>query len=266
MAASLLKNWKIYVIEAWALGMFMVSAGMFSILVFHPSLPIYAAIKSDFLKRLLMGSIMGATAILLIYSGWGKRSGAHMNPATTLAQYQLNRIEATDALFYIVAQFVGGSLGVALVYAFLPDYFASPSVNFAVTMPNKGIWTAFLCEFMMAFALLTMVLTVSNNARLAPYTGYLVGLTVALFITFEAPISGMSINPARTFSSAIWANAWTGIWIYFVAPVAGMQCAAWLYRKQYRRKHGECGSMKMHLSGQKHNCQTYQVLWWSKEN
>jgi aquaporin Z len=266
MLNALKKNWSLYLIEAWGLGMFMISAALFVILIEEPRFPIRNAIPSGFVRRILIGIAMGLTAIGIIYSNWGKRSGAHINPAVTLAQYQLDRISGQDAVWYIIFQFVGSISGIAIVQILFPNYIADPSVNYVVTTPmatENGIWIAFICEIVLAFTMLTMVLIVSNHKTLANYTGYFVGLTVALFITFEAPFSGMSINPARTVGSAFWANAWTGIWLYFLAPIAGMQAAAWVYRKQYLVRKGECETMKMHLSGAKHECSTYEVLWHS---
>lgn len=260
------QNWKIYLIEAWALGVFMISASLVVIFIEHPDFPIRTLIPSDFSRRVLIGAAMGTTAILLIYSKWGKLSGAHMNPAVTLAQFQLDRITKQDAIWYIIFQFLGGICGVAFIKLLLPTLIAAPSVNYVVTSPQAsmyGVLIAFFAETLMAFLMLTMVLTVSNKLKIAKYTGYFVGITVMLFITFEAPISGMSINPARTLSSAFWANNWTAIWLYFVAPISGMQTAAWLYRKGYRLKKGECGSMKMHMSGSNHNSPIYKVLWFS---
>ena len=260
------KNWPLYLIEAWALGMFMVAASLVVIVVEHPEFPVRSAISSPMLRRALIGVCMGLTAIGLIYSGWGKRSGAHLNPAVTIAQWRLNRITTTDALAYIAAQFVGGSFGIILINSFLPNYMAHPSVNFVATQPGSaGVWVALAFEFAMSFGMLTMVLALSNSRRLAPYTGYFVGIVVALYITFEAPFSGMSINPARTVSSALSANLWTGWWLYFVGPIAGMSLAGWLYRRNYRRRYGQCRTMAMHLSGQKNGCETYEVLWWSEE-
>jgi aquaporin Z len=269
MLHSLKANYKIYLIETWALGMFMISATVFTILIEHPDLPIRGAISSSFVRRILIGLAMGLTAILLIYSKWGKRSGTHINPAVTLAQLQLNRITIQDAVWYIFFQFLGGVLGIFLVKIILPKYIADESINYVITTPKtspNGIMTAFLCEIALSFAMLTMVLTVSNLPKIAKYTGFFVGVLVSLFITFEAPLSGMSINPARTFGSAFWANNWTSIWLYFVAPISGMQLAAWLYRKNYRLKNGECETMKMHLSGEKHDSPIYKVLWFSRNN
>ena len=253
-------------IEAWALGTFMVVASVAVMIVEHPAFPVRAAIPSPMLRRTLIGVCMGLTAISLIYSGWGKRSGAHLNPAVTIAQWRLNRITTTDALAYISAQFIGGSLAIALLNWLLPEYIAHPTVHFVATQPGPtGVWVALAFEFAMAFGMLTMVLVLSNSRQLAPFTGYFVGVVVALYITFEAPYSGMSINPARTVSSALSAHLWTGWWLYFVGPIAGMGLAGWLYRRNYRRRYGQCRTMAMHLSGQNNGCQTYEVLWWSEE-
>lgn len=261
------KNWRLYLIEAWALGTFMIVAATAVTIIDHPAFLVRSVVPLPDVRRALVGVCMGLTAIGLIYSGWGKRSGAHLNPAVTLAQWHLNRISTTDALFYIGAQFLGGGLGIALFYSVFPDVMAHPAVNFVTTKPGPaGVWLALACEFSMAFGMLTMVLTLSNSRRLAPYTGYFVGAVVALYITIEAPFSGMSINPARTVSSALSSGQWSGWWVYFVGPISGMWLAAWLYRRNYRRKHGECRTMAIHLSGQQNGCPTYEVLWWSEDN
>ena len=266
MLETIRKNGSLYLIEAWALGTFMVMASLVVILVEHPDLPVRNAVPSPLLRRTMIGVCMGLTAVGLIYSPWGKLSGAHLNPAVTLAQWRLNRITTTDMVFYILAQFVGGALGVALVHVLLPAYLSHPTVNYVATVPGKtGVWVALGLEFGMAFCMLTLVLTLSNSKRLSMYTGYFVGVVVALYITFEAPFSGMSINPARTVSSALSANVWTAVWVYFAGPIAGMTLAGWLYRLRYRRRFGECRSMNMHLSGQRNGCRTYEVLWWAEE-
>lgn len=261
MITALKKHWRIYLMEAWALGMFMISASFFVLLIEHPNFPVRSLIESPLLRRLLIGLAMGITAILLIYSRWGKLSGAHMNPAVTLAFFQIDRIDKYDAFWYIVAQFTGGYLGVLLFQWLLPTYMAHPSVNYAATIPGTaGIWVAFLLETSLAFVLFLTVLISSNDLKWAKYTGFLAGIWLIIFITFEAPFSGMSINPARTVASALPAGIWLGWWLYFIGPIAGMMSAGFVYRKRYRMKNGgDCTSMKCHLSGYRHNCTTYDV-------
>ncbi|MBW6489967.1 MAG: aquaporin [Lentimicrobium sp.] len=261
LLTSFHKNWKIYLIEAWALGMFMVSASLFVIIIEHPSFPIRHLIPAAILRRLLIGLAMGITAVLLIYSGWGKRSGAHMNPAVTLTFLTLNRISGVDAFWYITFQFLGGYLGVLIFRWTLFNYISNPTVNYIITVPGQqGLWVALILEFLLSFIVILTVLFSSNSIKAAPYTGYFVGLLLVLFIAFEAPFSGMSINPARTFSSALAANQWNGWWLYFIGPVSGMLFGGYLYRANFRSKNnGNCTTMNMHLSGYKYDCVTYEV-------
>jgi len=256
------QHWRIYLMEAWALGMFMMSASFFVILFEHPGLPIRQLIDDVTLRRLLVGLAMGATAVLLIYSGWGKRSGAHMNPAVTLTFLVLNRICLEDAFWYILLQFIGGYLGVAVFKWTLFHYISDPSVNYVATTPgNQGVWLALAMEFILSVIIILVVLISSNSVKAAPYTGYFVGILLVLFITFEAPFSGMSINPARTAGSALAANEWPGWWVYFIGPVSGMLLGGFFYRIYYRHiNHGDITTMNIHLSGQKHNCDTYEVI------
>ena len=85
-------------------------------------------------------------------------------------------------------------------------------------------------EALISFVLMGTVLRVSNHPRLARFTGVCAGLVVASCITFEAPVSGMSLNPARTLAAAVPAGIWTGWWIYFTAPLVGMVAAAEIHR------------------------------------
>jgi aquaporin Z len=178
----------------------------------------------------LIGLAMGITAVLLIYSPWGKRSGAHMNPAVTLAFFSLGRIEGWNALYYVAAQFIGGFLGVLLVWSLYGDAFAAPPVAFITTVPGSaGAGTAFAAETAMSLGMMLTLLTVSQLPRWSRYTGVVAGILVASFITFEAPVSGMSINPARTIASALPGGMWQSIWIYLTAPVLGMWVATRIF-------------------------------------
>ena len=113
---------------------------------------------------------------------------------------------------------------------------AHQSVNYAATLPgSNGPIVAFFAEICISFILMSVVLTVSNTKRLARWTGMFAGALVATYITIESPISGMSMNPARTFSSAVGAQVWMSLWIYFVAPPLGMLLAAEVYRRLQRR-------------------------------
>jgi aquaporin Z len=227
---SMRHHWPEYLIEAAGLGFFMLSACVFATVLEHPNSATRQAIADPLARRSLMGLAMGLTAIAIIYSPWGQRSGAHINPAVTLTFLRLGKIGRGDAIFYVASQFAGGLAGVLLAAAILRMSLAHPSINYVATVPGPaGAGVAFLAEFVIAGGLMLGILIASNHRRLTRFTGLFAGVLVATYITVEAPLSGMSINPARTFASAAPAGLFTAIWIYFTAPVLGMLAASQLY-------------------------------------
>jgi len=230
-AASALKaHWPEYLMESAELGFFMVSACFFTTLLEYPASPVRHALPNAFLRQALTGLAMALTLLLLIHSAWGKRSGAHMNPAMTLMFLRLGKMESWDGFFYVLFQFAGGLSGVVFSSLVIGRALAHPSVNFAATQP--GIWgtgAAFVAELLISLLLATTVLAVSNHKSLARFTPYFAATLVAAYITFEAPFSGMSMNPARTLGSAIPAHAFHALWIYFTAPLLAMLIAAEAY-------------------------------------
>jgi aquaporin Z len=244
MTRTLRDHWPEYLMEAALLGCFMLSACLVTAALQHPASPLRQALPSELLRRALAGLAMGLTAIALIYSPWGKRSGAHMNPSVTLAFWRLGKVRGRDALPYVLAQFLGGILGVRAAAALLPEAVHHPAVHYAVTAPGPaGVGAAFAAEALIAFGMMTLILRLSNHKSLAPHTGLFAGALVALYITLEAPISGMSMNPARTFGSGFAAMSWTSLWVYFTAPPLGMLLAA---EAQLRRVAPEVRCAKLH--------------------
>lgn len=213
---------ELYLCEALGLGIFMISAGFFAAVIDRPDMPLYHYIPSEILRRAIIGITMGLTAFFIINSSFGKKSGAHINPSVTIVQYRLGNINAIDAIFYILFQFIGAALGVLLIYLLMPHPIASPPVNYIVTRPYPTITIAFIAEFVISFILITVVLYSNTTKSLSAYTATFVAIMIAVFITIEAPFSGMSMNPARSFGSAIIANQWPAFWIYCIAPPLGM--------------------------------------------
>ena len=224
-------HWPEYLIEAAGLALFMISAGAFGTLLESPQSPVRGMLPDPLVRRALMGIAMGATAIGLIYSPWGRQSGAHFNPAVTLAFSRLGKVALWDGVFYVIAQFVGGLAGVLAISAVLGNAFRRPPVEFVVTVPGSaGPLIAFLAEFAISCGLMLAVLYTSNHSRLMRYTGLFAGALLAGYITVEAPLSGVSMNPARTLASAAPSGVWDGLWIYFSAPLLGMLIAVDAYR------------------------------------
>jgi aquaporin Z len=238
------RHWRLYVDEAAELAIFMISACVFTVWLFDPALHALDLLPSSALRRLLMGISMGATAILIIRSPMGKRSGAHFNPAITLTYFRLGKIGKWDAGFYVVSQFIGGICGVGLSALCLRSSLAVPAVDYAVTVPGRGGTVgAFCAEYFMAALLMLVVLWFSNRPPLTQYTSYLVGVLITFYVFVFAPVSGFSINPARTTGSAVFAHVWTAVWLYFVAPVIGMMTSAEIYLRVYGKESVLCAKL-----------------------
>jgi aquaporin Z len=218
-----------YACEGACLGAFMLSAIAFNALLGHPGSPVRAAVPGELARRFLMGLAMGGTLLAIVYSPLGRRSGAHMNPALTLTFWRLGKVRTPDALLYALAQFLGGAGGAALAALLLRPWLADPAVGYATTVPGPaGLVWAFVAEVGITFLLVSVVLRVSNGPH-ARLTGLCAAALVCLYITFEAPLSGMSMNPARTLASALPAGDYHALWVYFVAPPLGMLGAAEAY-------------------------------------
>jgi aquaporin Z len=227
---SLRHHWPEYLMEAGELGLYMFFACAFATLLQHPASPVQHFIVSGVLRRALMGLAIGAMVIAIVMTPWGKQSGGHFNPAITFTFYRLGKVELWDALFYAAAQFAGAISGVAIATYVLRGAPKNDAIRYAVTVPGVyGNGVAFAAELAISFILMTTILVVSNRETLARYAPYFVGALYAGYITFETPLSGMSMNPARTFGSAFHAGHWQALWIYFIAPTLGMLAAAEIF-------------------------------------
>jgi aquaporin Z len=250
MLKALQRHWPEYLMEAAGLGIIMISVCFFATMLEHPASPARQAIPDPVLRRVLMGIAVGLTVTSVVYSPWGKQSGAHLNPSFTLGFFRLGKVAPWDAFFYVLAQFAGGLGGVAVAAAALRSWVADPAVNYVTTVPGAGgPFIAFVAELGISFLLMIVVLTVSNSRSIARWTGVCLGILVATSISLEAPLSGMSMNPARTFGSAVPAHVWTSLWIYFTAPPLGMLLAAELHLRRYGK--GAVGCAKLHHQNSK---------------
>ena len=224
-----------YLYEAAGLGFFMFSAGLFDTLIDHPNLYFRQHISSALARRLLIGLSMGLTALYIFTSAWGKKSGAYINPAVTIARYRLGQISGIDSIFYVLFQFAGGTFGMYVVYLIIPNLLSHPSINYIVTQPGEqGEACAFIAEVIFSFLLIIAVLLTEKHKTLSQYTAYIVAALITLFITFEAPLSGMSMNPARTLASAVVGGQWYGFWIYCLAPLGGMVAGAEVVKRNQK--------------------------------
>jgi aquaporin Z len=223
---SLRAHWPEYLMEAGEMIFYMFFTCVFATLLQHPASPVGQCVGSAILRRGLMGLAVGSTVIAIVTSPWGQQTGGHFNPAMTFALYRLKKVQRWDALFYSASQITGAISGIAIATHVLQGAPRNEAIRYAVTVPGVyGDTAAFVAELTISFILMTTVLFISNHEALSRYTPYFVGVLYATFITFETPLSGMSMNPARTFGSAFHAGYWHGIWIYFAAPTLGMLVA-----------------------------------------
>ena len=249
-AASLRLHWPEYLMEAGEMSIYMFCICAFATLLQHPGCPLKHFFVSGIVRRALMGLAIGTTVMALTMSPWGKQSGGHINPAMTFTFYRLGKIAPWDALLYGVAQFFGATSGVALATFLLRGAPGDGTVRYAVTLPGEyGVAVAFAAELAISFILMITVLLVTNHERLARYAPYFVGLLYAANITFETPLSGMSMNPARTFGPTIYGGYWNTLWIYFIAPTAGMLAAATVFLRARQGARPYCA--KLHHANSK---------------
>jgi len=223
-------HWKEYLMEGTELGAFMLSTCIFGTLIYNNRSPLDSLALSPVFESSLMGIAMAATVFLLIQSPFGRRTGAHFNPAVTLTFLWLHRMHRWDAAFYIAAQFCGAFAGVLVARGMVGLRLSEPPVQYMVTLPGKyGSAIAFAFEFVLSVLLMSTVLYASNHRLLARFTPALVAMLTVLYYVLSPSISGFSVNPARSLSSALFAWIWRGIWIYFSAPCLGMLTAATIY-------------------------------------
>lgn len=216
------ENWRHYLAEAAGLGFFMIVASSMTTLLRSPMSPIAGVITEPFYQLVALGVTMGLVILAIVYSPWGKKSGAHINPAVTLAFWRLGVIKGADALFYILFQFLGAALAVQMMGLILGTAYRHPSINYVATMPGpSGPFAALVAEALISFVLM-LALLLTINSKNPHFAGAIAGLLIALYLMFEEPYSGMSLNPARSFASAFAARDWAHLWIYFLAPPLAM--------------------------------------------
>jgi len=202
--------------------------------------PVVSALHDTSLRRLLTGIVFAGAITAIVYSPLGRRSGAHLNPAVTLAFWLLGKITSRSAVFYAVAQLAGALTGAALVLAIWGGW--ATNVHVGATVPQDGGSIAALtAETAMTFLLVSLILNFVDRPHLMAFTGAAVGTLVAFFVFVEAPVSGASLNPARTLGPAVVGGTFTDLWVYLVGPPLGALSAALLYR--HRRSSVACARL-----------------------
>jgi len=213
--------WQTYVSEFIGTALLIGVGLSFVILDFGAGSPIVALWPDAGVRRAITGFLFGTTGALIAISYVGKISGAHINPVVTLAFYFQGKMSARDAVGYIVAQFAGAIAGALplLLWGKM-----GRSVGFGITVPgnNYSIWAALWGETATTIGLIVGLFIFLGHKKLRQFTPLLFPFLYALMVWLEGPISGTSTNPARSVGPSVIAGVWTGWWIYFVGPLAGM--------------------------------------------
>ncbi|SDY20800.1 MIP/aquaporin family protein [Hymenobacter psychrophilus] len=226
LLVSAKRHWSNYLAEASGLFLFLFASGLIATAVHYPGSWLAERLAGhEVLGRAVIGLVVGLTVAVIVYSPWGKRSGAHVNPAVTIAFWQLGKIKPADACWYILAQVAGGLLAGQALLALLGRYFAHPKVDYVLTQPGPdGVAVAFGAEFVITFVMVAVLFMALHTKRLQNLAGWLLAALLAFYVVVETPYSGMSLNPARSLGSAVAAQNYTALWLYMLAP----PLAGWL--------------------------------------
>ncbi|HSE14522.1 MAG TPA: aquaporin [Candidatus Deferrimicrobium sp.] len=221
--------------HAWAAefaGTFFMVAWGLSAVVFmmSASSPMQSLMPVYRVRLLLTGILFAAGGTLVVYSPLGERSGGHINPAVSLTFWILGKMGRRDMALYAIAQFLGGLAGAALV-KFLWRGWAT-SVYAGVTMPAPWISPAGAAgvEFLITGSLLWVILLFVSHPKWHRWTGFAAGVWIAFLVFAEAPVTGTSLNPARSLGPAIVTDTYRDLWVYFVGPLGGATAVALLWK------------------------------------
>jgi aquaporin NIP len=169
--------------------------------------------------------VFGLIVMVMIYAG-GHLSGAHYNPAVTFAFTLARHFPAREAATYVVAQLAGGVTGALLLLAVWPD---APA-DLGATVPSIGVGAALLYEVVLTAFLMLVITAVATDTRaIGAAAAIAIGGTVGLDALFGRPVTGASMNPARSLGPALASGQWTDAWIYVIGPLAGAAIGVFTY-------------------------------------
>jgi aquaporin Z len=231
-------HWPYYLVEAGGAACFIMGSGLATLLAEHPASPVAGALHEHAVaRRAVVGVLVAAVLCAMAFSPWGKRSGAHFNPAVTLGFWQLGRISGNDAVAYVLAQVVGAATGATVLHATLSHWLAHPAIKNLLTQPKPipgGTAVAWVAEFLIAGGLMAVLLSALHSQAWHKAAGAFAAALLAFYIVVETPYSGMSLNPARSLGTALAAGEFRGLWVYWTAP----PLAAWLAAVVWKWRHG----------------------------
>ncbi|MCL4496885.1 MAG: aquaporin family protein [Deltaproteobacteria bacterium] len=214
-----MKIWKLYFSEFIGTALLIGIGVSFVILDFGKGSPVVSLIPSSGIRRAITGFLFGGTGMIITFSPVGKWSGAHINPVVTFSFWMKGKIKSTMAVGYVAAQFLGAAVG-AFTLLFWGNI--GKAIYYGATIPGKGgASEAVLGEAVTTFCLVAGLFLFLGYKRLRPFTPVLFPFLYAVMVYFEAPISGTSTNPARSFGPSLASGIWNGWWVYWIGPLLG---------------------------------------------
>lgn len=197
--------------------------GTFFLVLIGPGAVMVDAYTRGALGQAGIALAFGFVVLAMVYT-LGHLSGAHINPAVTVAFWSVGRFPASEVYAYVISQCTGATLAAATL-----RFVMGPIGQLGTTLPHVGIPRSFLVEWLFSFVLMLVIMAVATDDRVADgFAGLAVGFTVG-FCALLGPLTGSSMNPARSLGPAIMLNQWTAHWLYWVAPITGMVAAAKVY-------------------------------------
>ncbi len=178
----------------------------------------------------------GLSLITMAYT-FGTISGGHFNPAVTIGAWITGKVKPHTLLLYIAGQLNGALTGAAILYILVSEKDGSIG-NFAAngygeySPGNFSMYPAFLTEFLMTFMFVLIILIVTKSEALKKVSGIVIGLALTLIHLISIPVTNTSVNPARSFSQAVFVGDWAldQLWLFIIAPIAGSVIAGICYR------------------------------------
>ncbi len=189
-----------------------------------------AALKADLVTvALAFGFVLAA-----FYYAFNSISGAHFNPAVTLGLAINGTINWLEAVYYWVSQFLGAILAASLLFVVLGK--ANNGLGATVMKTGTSPFFGLVVEAVLTFFLVTVVLHTAVAGKGGEFAGLAIGLSLAFGIMMSGPLTGGSLNPARTFGPAIFTGTFGQYWIYLLGPLAGAAVAALLFKYMVPKK------------------------------
>ena len=211
---------KLFLAEMSGTGLLLLIGLSSVIFMFAETSPFVALVPSLTLRRVMNGFFFGSVGAMLAISPIGKISGAHVNPIVTMGFWLMGKLTGRTAIGYVVAQFCGAILGCLplLLWGSM-----GRSISYGVTTPGKGYSLPVVIsgEVATTFCLIAVLCIFLGFHRLRRYTPLMIPCLFAVMVPLEAGISGISVNPARSFGPSVISGVWNSWWIYWIGPLIG---------------------------------------------